>query len=387
MALTLAVSGCGGDSDEGGEGTDPAAQTSTAAERTSGAGGGGVKLEKVGDFDSPVYVTQPEGSSDLYVVERGGAVKIVRDGEMLPEPFFDISEEVSTDVEQGLLSIAFAPDFQDSGLLYAYYTASDGSQRVVEIKADGDSADAENARTVLEMEDYAPNHNGGLIAFGPDGNLYIGTGDGGGSGDPMRNGQKRTTLLGKLLRIDPKQSGDKPYSIPSDNPFADDPEARPEIYSYGLRNPWRFAFDPESGTLVIGDVGQDSLEEVDIVPEAEAAGANFGWSAFEGDQPFNEDQSAEGSVGPALTYGRDQGCSITGGYVVRDPELPALNGRYVYSDFCEGQLRSFEVDGTSAADDSALDLEVPSTSSFGTDNAGHIYATSFNGPVYRLVAE
>ncbi|MGZ5332341.1 MAG: PQQ-dependent sugar dehydrogenase [Solirubrobacterales bacterium] len=384
-ALVLAAPGCGGDGGGGGDTTAVTTPTATQA----GGGGGGIGLQKLGDFESPLYVTQPPGSEDLYVVERDGRVKIVRDGETLGDPFIDISDKVSTDVEQGLLSIAFAPDYESSGLLYAYYTDKQGSQRIVELVRDPGDPDrvAGGERLVLKMADYAPNHNGGLIVFGSDGHLYVGTGDGGGSGDPRRNAQNLGALLGKLLRIDPQQAGGKPYTVPADNPFVGKPGARPEIYSYGLRNPWRFAFDSKTGDLVIADVGQDEFEEVDIVGPGKGAGANFGWSALEGDAPFNEDQSAPGAVKPALVYEHSQGCSITGGYVVHDPELPALEGRFVYGDFCAPKLRSFQLAGTKAVGDKPLGPEVPGTSSFGTDNAGHIYVASFNGPVYRLVAE
>ncbi len=381
-AGSLLVAGCGGDD---GDGEQPGT-TSTGAVTTAGAEG--VELEEIGTFEEPLYVTQPQGSEDLYVVERGGRVKIVRNGETLPQPFLDIASQVSTEVEQGLLSIAFAPDYEESGLFYAYYTGSGGEQRVVELRRSGDDPDRaeQEERLLLAMPDFAPNHNGGLVVFGLDDKLYIGTGDGGGAGDPRRNGQNRDTLLGKILRIDPKASGDLPYTVPDDNPFVGESGVRPEIYSYGLRNPWRFTFDPDTGALLIADVGQDEQEEVDIVAEDEGSGANFGWSALEGTSPFNEDQSAPGAVEPALTYGRDRGCSITGGYVIRDPELPAMDGRYVYGDFCEPALRSFELSETEARDERPLGVEVPAISSFGLDNAGHVYVTSFEGPVYRLVA-
>jgi glucose/arabinose dehydrogenase len=234
------------------------------------------------------------------------------------------------------------------------------------------------------MEDFASNHNGGLLMFGPEGLLYIGTGDGGQAGDPERNGQDLGSLLGKILRIDPVESGGEPYSIPADNPFAGRPGARGEVFAYGLRNPWRFSFDRETGDLYIADVGQDSQEEVDRLPAARAAGANLGWSAFEGTERFNEDESAPGAVRPILTYGRDRGCSITGGYVVRDPELAALRGRYLYGDFCAGELRSFLPAAGGARDDRSLGIDVPMLSSFSEDREGRIYATSLNGPVFQL---
>ena len=230
------------------------------------------------------------------------------------------------------------------------------------------------------------NHNGGELLFGPDDLLYIGLGDGGSAGDPDRNGQNLGTFLGKLLRIDPTPSGGKPYSVPPDNPFVDTEGALPEIYSYGLRNPWRFSFDRETDALSIGDVGQDAFEEVDLVAAGEGSGANFGWSAFEGDAGFNDDEQAPGHVPPVLTYPRDEGrCSVTGGYVVRDPDLPSLEGRYLYGDFCEGRLHSFTAHpGEPASDDEMVGLTVPELSSFAEDAAGNIYALSLSGPVYRL---
>jgi glucose/arabinose dehydrogenase len=382
LMMALAA-GCGGGGDDGGakSSTQPAAPADTT--------GTGVKLEPIADanFGQAVYVTQPPGnSSDLYVVDRTGKVDIVRDGKELPTPFIDISSKVKTDVEQGLLSIAFAPDYASSGLLYAYYTDQQGNQRIVEMKrsaGDPDKVDA-SERLVMEMADFAPNHNGGLLTFGTDGHLYIGTGDGGGAGDPQRNAQNLGSPLGKLLRIDPHATGGKPYSIPADNPFVSKPGARPEIYSYGLRNPWRYSFDSKTNALTIGDVGQDSFEEVDVVADGKGRGANFGWSALEGDAPFNDDQSAPGAVKPALVYSHDQGCSINGGYVVHDPALPALEGRYVYSDFCSGKIRSFKLTGTKASDDKPTGLEAQSPTSFGTDNAGHIYVTTLNGDVFVL---
>jgi glucose/arabinose dehydrogenase len=382
VLMVAVAAGCGGG---GGGGTKSSTQPATAAD-TSGTG---VKLEPIADanFGQAVYVTQPPGnSSDLYVVDRTGKVYIVRDGKKLPTPFIDISSEVKTDVEQGLLSIAFAPDYASSGLLYAYYTDQQANQRIVEMKrsaGDPDKVDG-SERLVMEMADYAPNHNGGLLTFGTDGDLYIGTGDGGGTGDPRRNAQNLGSPLGKLLRIDPHAAGGKPYSIPTDNPFVSKPGARPEIYSYGLRNPWRYSFDSKTNALTIGDVGQDRYEEVDVVADGNGRGANFGWSAFEGDAPFNDDQSAPGAVKPALVYSHDQGCSINGGYVVHDPDLPGLDGRYVYSDFCSGKIRSFKLTGTKASDDKPTGLEAQSPTSFGTDNAGHIYVTTLNGDVFML---
>ena len=346
-----------------------------------------VTLQKVGDFDQPVYVTQPPGGHDLYVVEQGGTVRIVRGGEVLSKPAIDISDEVTASGEQGLLSIAFPPDFQRSRVVYAYFTGTDQDQHVVRysVRPDG-TFDEASAREILHMADFAPNHNGGSLVFGPDGYLYIGTGDGGLEGDPHRNGQNLGSLLGKLLRIKPSTAGGPPYTIPADNPFRNRPGARPAIYSYGLRNPWRFSFDAKTGALIIGDVGQDTLEEVDYVPQGGGRGANFGWSAFEGTDRFNTDQTAPNAVPPIFEYSHDHGCSITGGYIVRDRTLSALYGRYIYADFCAGDLRSLVPAIPHARDDRSLGLHVSSPSSFGEDEEGHIYVTSLDGPVYRLVA-
>jgi glucose/arabinose dehydrogenase len=365
------IAGCGGGSPDT-EGTAPQS-------------GGAVRLEKVGDFDQPVYVTQPPGSDDLDVVERQGSVRIVRDGQTVSAPALDITDEVTSDgEEQGLLSVAFAPDFQSSRDVYAYYTGNDQDQHVVGYKvADDGTFERGSEREILHMDDFASNHNGGLLLFGPDEQLYIGTGDGGIADDPERNGQDVSSLLGKILRIDPRPRGGRPYTVESPGPLGQG--ARPEICDYGLRNPWRFSFDRGTAALVIGDVGQNTEEEIDYVPAERACGNNFGWSAFEGTNRLNEDQTAPNAVSPILTYGRDEGCSVTGGYVIRDRSLSALFGRYVYGDFCAGELRSFTPGTPEARDDRSLDLNVPSLSSFGQDNQGHVYAVSLDGPVYRLV--
>ena len=385
------LTGCGGGSPSttSSESVNPTTKPGPGEQRT-GPGNGGVALQKLGDFQQPLYVTQAPGDSKhLFVVEQTGRVRVLNDGSPEETPFLDLSDQVSCCGEQGLLSIAFAPDYAESGLLYADYTDRSGDTRVVEYRrssSDPLTADPQSARVVLRVRQPFPNHNGGLVLFGPDNLLYVGLGDGGSEGDPDRNGQDLGTLLGKILRIDPHAAAGKPYSVPSSNPFTDRPGARPEIYSYGLRNPWRFSFDRLTRALSIGDVGQTRFEEVDLVPPGGGRGANFGWSAFEGFAPFNDDQTAPDAVPPVLAYSHDEGCSVTGGYVVRDRSLPSLYGRYLYGDYCAGELRSFPaVPGRRASDDRSLGLEVPSLSSFGEDDAGHIYATSLEGPVYRLV--
>ena len=356
----------------------------------AGDGSGGVGLQKMGEFSRPLYVTQPPGERDLlFVVEQCGRIVVVRDGHRVAAPFLDIRDRVSCGGEQGLLSLAFAPDYASSGLLYVDYTNRAGDTRVVEYRRSARNplaAAPHTAREVLRVDQPFPNHNGGLVVFGPDRLLYVGLGDGGSEGDPDRLGQDLSTLLGKILRIDPRPAGGRAYSVPRRNPFVDEPGARPEIYSYGLRNPWRFSFDRPTGMLAIADVGQNRYEEVDLVPRGGGRGANFGWSAYEGLSRYNEDQTAPKAVPPVFVYTHDDGCSITGGYVVRDGKLSSLYGRYVYGDYCSGELASFTARPGGRADDNRpLGLTVPSLSSFGIDDAGHIYATSLDGPVYRLV--
>lgn len=390
LALTvLLAAGCGEKEEPVVEGPPVATQPEGPDEEGAGEGEDGIALEEIGDFEDPVFVTQPRGDNALYVVEQTGQViRVTPSGN--ESTFLDISDKIVAGGEQGLLSVAFAPDFQRSGLFYVDYTNEDGDTRVVEYKAKKGKADEGSARTLLAVNQPFANHNGGLLIFDDDGNLLVGLGDGGAAGDPERNGQDLGALLGKILRIDPAASSkNDPYGIPKDNPFASEKGARAEILAYGLRNPWRFSIDRKTGGLWIGDVGQNELEEIDYSPKL-GVDANFGWSAFEGTERFNSDQEAPNAIDPVLEYGRDEGCSVTGGYVVRDKALESLYGRYLYADFCQGQLRSFdaaEAESGEATDDRALGLQVPSVSSFGEDQRGRIYAVSLDGPVFRLVAD
>ncbi len=398
IAATVALAACGEKDEPDISGppvvAETGGQTTDTGNSDTGDGRGGVALEKIGEFDDPVYVTQPKGDNALYVVQQTGQiVRVSPRGKT--STFLDVSKEITAGGEQGLLSVAFAPDYQSSGRLYVDYTNKAGDTRVVEYRRDAKKpalADPSTARTLLSVDQPFANHNGGLLLFDDEGNLLIGLGDGGDAGDPKRNAQDLSVLLGKILRIDPQREPGKngaEYSIPKDNPLVSADNARPEILVYGLRNPWRFSLDSQGGGLWIGDVGQNELEEVDFVSKL-GAGANLGWSAYEGTERFNSDQQAENAIDPVLTYGRDEGCSITGGFVVRDRSLATLYGRYLYADFCQGQLRSFSAADAlpgPVRDDVALGLQVPSISSFGEDQNGRIYAVSLDGPVFRLVPD
>ncbi len=364
---------------------------------------GDPELELVGTFAAPTFVTAPPGDGErIFVVEKGGRIMVVKAGVKLVTPFLDISGPVqSSDYERGLLSMAFAPDYASSGRFYVYYTADAvpaqrelGDLIIAEYRRSANPDVAETAeRVVLRITHPASNHNGGQLQFGPDGYLYIGTGDGGGAGDPDDNGQDLSVLLGKLLRINPLAAGGAPYTIPPDNPFLGLAGHRPEIWAYGLRNPWRFSFDRATGDLTIGDVGQNRLEEVDFAPAAggRGKGMNFGWDCWEGTQTLNNDPPycnprPTNHIPPVHEYGRTRGRSITGGYVVRDPSLPALAGRYVYGDALTDPLWSVALQTPTAADGRLLGLNVTDLYSFGEDACGRVYAASGGGSVYRLKA-
>lgn len=348
----------------------------------------GLRLVRVGVFQQPTYVTAAPGDTHrLFVVEKRGVIVLLVNGHRLARPFLNVSRLVNANgEEQGLLSMAFAPDYAQSGRFYVDYTGANGDLHIVQYRRDGGNsnvAGGASARSVLTIPHHQhPNHNGGQLQFGPDGDLYIGVGDGGDEDDPMNEGQNTGVLLGKVLRIAP--GPDNGYSIPTGNPFVGKPGRRPEIWAYGLRNPWRFSFDRLTGALIIGDVGQDQQEEVDFAPRGTGAGANYGWSIFEGDRR-NKPGSAPGAVFPVLIALHSRGyCAIIGGYVVRDRSLPALYGRYVYSDLCKPGIRSVALSPGHATGDHDIGLSVRDMSSFGEDALGRIYAVSLDGPVYRI---
>jgi glucose/arabinose dehydrogenase len=392
VVVGVACGGSGDDADGRPTPTAEAGSPATTPESTATPSAArGVRLRKVGDFDEPVFVTSPPGDrARQFVVEQGGRVMVVRDGRTLDAPFLDISDQVTAGGEQGLLSIAFAPDYASSGLFYVYFTDDSGDQRIVEYRRrDADRADPGSARLVLRMPDDEVNHNGGLLLFGPDDLLYVGTGDGGGGGDQhgrRGNAQDLGSLLGKLLRIDPRAGGGRAYQVPGDNPFVGRQGARGEIYSYGLRNPWRFSFDRKNGDLTIGDVGQNAWEEISYVRRGKGRGANFGWRPFEGRTRYAPGESAPGHIGPVIARSHDAGnCSITGGVIVRDRTLAGLRGRYIFGDFCKGRVESARLSPGRARGVRRTSLKVSSLSSFGEDAQGRVYITSLDGPVYRIV--
>jgi glucose/arabinose dehydrogenase len=347
-------------------------------------------LELVADgFDQPVQVVDAgDGSGRLFVVEQPGRIRIVRDGQVLPEPFLDLSDLVSCCGERGLLSVAFHPDFATSGDLFVDYTDTNGDTVVARYQvstADPNRADPASAEVILSVDQPAANHNGGLLLFGPqDGYLYIGLGDGGGGNG--QNGQDLSTLLGKILRIDvDKASSSLPYSIPPDNPFVDQPEARPEIWAYGVRNPWRFSFDRVTGDLWIGDVGSATYEEVNEQPAASPGGENYGWDVMEG----RECRAAGGCdafVAPVSGFDHDEGCVVTGGYVYHGTGMPELEGIYLFADYCSGRVWGLvqEAGATwTRLDPVETGLRI---SSFGEDAAGELYVVDIQGAIYRLRA-
>jgi glucose/arabinose dehydrogenase len=384
--LALAA-GCGGSSDGATARATPTATASaTESPEASPAAKPGLRLQRIGQFSEPLYVTAPPGDRRrVFVVEQGGRVMVVRDGKKLARPFLDIRDRVQAGAERGLLSLAFAPDYRSSGRFYVDYTDVRGDSRIVEYRrATAERADPSTARLVIFQRQPEANHNGGLLLFGPDRRLYVGFGDGGGGGDQHGahgNAQNLGTLLGKILRIDPLPRGGRPYGIPAGNPFAGRRGARPEIWAYGLRNPWRFTFAP-GGQLVIADVGQDAVEEVDVVRRP---GANLGWRVFEGRTRYTAGESAPGAVRADITRRHADGwCSITGGVVVRDRRLN-LRGRYLFGDYCRGRIESARIVRAGVRDVRQTSLKVDALSSFGEDARGRVYAASLSGPVYRLV--
>jgi glucose/arabinose dehydrogenase len=363
-----------------------------------------VTLERIARMREPVYLTQPPGeNSRLYVVQKGGAVRIIANDHLLARPFLDIHALVKHNGpggDPGMAAIAFPPNYARSGLFYVSYNDRRDNLQVDEYRRSADNpqvADPASRRPILTIPEPTEAHHGGLIAFGPDGHLYMGTGDGGPAGDPAGNAQNLDLLLGKLLRIDPTPSGGNAYTIPADNPFVGRP-GRDEIWAYGLRNPRRFSFDRPTRSIAIGDVGNNRYEEIDYLPIARSRGANFGWPAFEGFAPFRGGIPRRAVVFPALAYPHHPGCAVTGGYVVRDPRLARIRGReivgdYMFADYCTGKLYGFRPRlGRRAGKQRSFRFNIRYLSSLGVDNAGQIYVLTergldpgSKGSVYELV--
>jgi len=343
-----------------------------------------------GGFDAPLFVaTAPDASGRLYVVEQPGQIMVVgADGRTAPDPFLDIRDRVSQDGgERGLLGLAFHPAYAANGRLFVYYV--DRAARIVVAefhRRDATHADGGSERVLLRIDhSQYPNHDGGMIAFGPDGMLYIGTGDGGGAGDPLGNGQNPGTLLAKLLRID--VDGAAPYAVPSGNPFVGRSGFRPEVWAYGLRNPWRFSFDRATGALYVGDVGQNLWEEIDVAPRG-AGGQNYGWHVMEGRHCYEPAVgcSQAGITLPVAEYGHDQGCAVMGGYVYRGPSIPSLDGWYLFGDYCSGRIWGIRADAALRGPATPRLLLQAGTQirSFGQDQRGEVYVVGGSGDVYRL---
>ncbi len=350
--------------------------------------------EFITDLKKPILVTHAgDGSNRLFIVEQGGRILIAENGRVRAEPFLKITDKVNTSGnERGLLSVAFHPDYKNNGTFFVNYTGEPDGATVIEryqVSDDPNSADENSARVILEFEQSEPNHNGGMMAFGPDGFLYIATGDGGGAGDrhgDIGNGQALNTLLGKILRIDVNA---ETYTVPANNPFVGRADAKPEIWAYGLRNPWRISFDRATGDLYIGDVGQGSKEEINFQAASAGGGENYGWRIMEGDECYDEAQDCTRAdlIAPIAVYSHDLGCSVTGGYVYRGQMYSWLVGQYIFADYCTGIVWATARDANAEWQTQQVGKFDDTISSFGQDEAGELYVVGHgNGIIYKLTA-
>jgi len=346
-----------------------------------------LRLERfAGELNQPLFVTHAgDGSGRIFAIEKGGTIRTIPDGNL----FFDMTDKVLSDgSEQGLLGLAFHPRFKENGYFYVNYTDREGNDTVARYTATGDRREGDTAseQIVLSQEDPAANHNGGMLAFGPDGYLYISFGDGGGAGDTYGNGQNNDTFLAKILRIDVNSGGDRPYSVPQDNPFVDEEGTRPEIWAKGLRNAWRFSFDRETRDLYIADVGQNAWEWVAFQPAGDKVGRNYGWPITEGNHCYEAEQcDRTGLTAPVAEYSHSIGQSITGGYVYRGENSPALRGAYIFGDYVSGLLWTLYRNAAGRwVMTQVLDTD-RNISSFGEDEAGELYLTDLQeGAVYTI---
>ena len=333
-------------------------------------------------LEDPVYLTHAgDGSGRLFIVEQAGRIRVLQDGALRKTPFLDIARVIKSGGERGLLSIAFHPEFAETGFLYLNYTERDGDTVVARysVSAEPDRADLGSALRIISIDQPFSNHNGGQLQFGPDGYLYVGMGDGGWAGDPGNRAQNPRSLLGKMLRLDVDAAGG--YAIPPDNPFAATTGAAPEIWALGLRNPWRFSFDRLTGDLYIGDVGQNKWEEIDFQPAVSQGGENYGWRIVEGAHCFNPATACarERLTAPAYEYSQSEGCSVTGGYVYRGPTLAELVGTYFFADYCAGTIWGLARDADGAWARTTILETGFSVSSFGEDEAGELYVLDYSG--------
>jgi glucose/arabinose dehydrogenase len=345
-----------------------------------------------GGLEAPTDLQSAPGDrSRLFVVEQGGRIRVIRDGALLGDAFLDIRNRVSSGAERGLLGLAFHPRYAENGRFFVNYTNLAGDTRVAEYRrsANADAADPASERVLIAEQQPFPNHNGGGLAFGNDGRLYIGLGDGGSAGDPLNNGQNLFTRLGKILRID--VDAGTPYALPADNPFAPQPGLAKEVWAFGLRNPWRISFDRATGDLYIGDVGQDRREEIDVGLASRGGGENYGWRITEGTLCHNPTANCgtAGLTPPATEYDHTLGCAVAGGYVYRGCRLPGYQGTYFYGDFCTSMIRSFRLVNGLAADQrdwsSSLSRGVGAISAFGIDADGELYIVDHDGRILKIV--
>lgn len=361
--------------------------------RAASAGSFSVSADEyITGLKKPVFVTHAgDGSGRLFIVEQAGRILVAENGRVRETPFLNIRNKVNTNgSERGLLSVAFHPDYKTNGTFFVYYTGLPDGGTVVEryhVSNDPNVADENSAQMVLQFDQPEPNHNGGMLAFGPDGYLYVGLGDGGGAGDrhgAVGNGQNLDTLLGKILRLD--VTGDT-YRVPANNPFVGQANVKPEIWAYGLRNPWRFSFDRATGDLYIADVGQSNKEEIDFQPASSGGGENYGWRIMEGDECYDAAQDCKRGdlIAPIAVYSHDLGCSVTGGYVYRGQLYPWLVGKYIFADYCTGIVWTTARDANGKWDTNQAGKFDDTISSFGQDEAGELYVVGHgNGVIYKL---
>jgi glucose/arabinose dehydrogenase len=396
MALALAAGACGQVGDQearrtSGSGSTPStarsvpttsvppARPPTQAELNRVA----VELHPVARVQTPVALAVPEDNTTFYVGQRAGLVRVIRDGRLDPRPLLDLTDQVVVEGEGGLLGVALAPDGRR---LYVSFTDAKLAVRLVEVTLDADGVDPGSRREVLTIPQPSTRHHGGNIVFGPDGLLWLGVGDGSAGGDPANAAQSLGVLSGKLLRLDPTPSGDKGYTVPATNPFVKRTGARPEIWAFGLRNPWRFSFDRATGDLWIGDVGQYIIEEIDVIGLRRSAGANFGWRRLEGSRRFSGSPPPN-AVPPVHEYAHRNGrCAVIGGHVYRGSQIRGLQGAYVYGDVCDGRIRALSLARGQPVRHRDLGLRLPGLVSFAESRDGELYALSLADGIYRLAA-